>query len=180
MRIQDLGDNLFFVGYAVALPGGELYTIGFYRTGYSESAIQGYSKIVRTARITPVSSNASNPVPTELVGRWVVNADQSVSFPAACREMWLEFGADGILRNGGSEDQYMYLASIDTHATEHGYDVDQKLTGHNNLPNCQGLSAEHVSTRFKPDIYVEVRGDELRFFFWERGDMYLDYHRVTR
>lgn len=92
--------------------------------------------------------------------------------------MWLEFTHDGNLHNGGGVGQYVYSAKIDTRATEHGYSIDQKLTSHNDLPNCQGLSADYVSARFKPDIYVEVQGDNLRFFFWERGDMYLDYHRV--
>ena len=81
---------------------------------------------------------------------------------------------------GGSDDEYRYMATIDARATEHGYAISQTLTGHTFRPNCQGLSAEHVSSRFKPDIYVEVRGDTLRFYFWERGDMYLDYHRVAR
>jgi hypothetical protein len=53
MRIQDLADDQFVVTYAIALPGGEMYEINFYRTGYSESAIRQYSEIVRGARIAP-------------------------------------------------------------------------------------------------------------------------------
>jgi hypothetical protein len=179
LRIEDIGDNEFAFEYAIAAPGGELYTLNFYRTGYSEDAVQRYSDMVRSIRFAAPAILDAAPVPTELVGRWKRSAIRAMSLPEACNEDWLEFGADGTLRSAGAEGQYAYIASIDTRATEHGYAIDQTLTGHSNRPNCQGLSAEYVSTHFKPDIYVEVDGDVLRFFFWERGDPYVEYRRVT-
>jgi len=67
MRIQDLGGNEFAVQYAIALPAGELYAVNFYCTGYSESAVSTYSKIVRNARIAPDATVTLNRLGSKAV-----------------------------------------------------------------------------------------------------------------
>lgn len=128
----------------------------------------------------PFCANASDLVPVDLIGQWQIADSGGVSLPDACKFGRIEITRDGKFRDSGAPGSYAYSATIRVHSDGNGYFVYQTLTSHNGLPNCQGLPATYVSSHFKSDIYLEVNGDRLRYFFWEPGAaMFLDYRRVT-
>ena len=125
-------------------------------------------------------ATASDLVPSELIGQWLVDPTQQIEFPKECRPMQIIITPDGKFRDSGGPGHYSYSSKIEVRASTRGYFIDQSRLSHNNLPNCQGLSADYVSSHFKPDIYVELEGDRLRYFFWEpESSTFLDYHRVS-
>ncbi|KGQ19390.1 hypothetical protein LF41_3040 [Lysobacter dokdonensis DS-58] len=56
-RIQDLGDDVFVIEYAIALPAGRMFTINFYRMGAPGPETERYSDLIRNARFDSSESD---------------------------------------------------------------------------------------------------------------------------
>ncbi len=117
-------------------------------------------------------------VPEALLGHWVVADSQASPLPESCRRLSLDFSADGTVAGSSGPELFAYKGKSVYRTAGSGYEIHQYDLKFNDKPNCQGKSSDYVSSHFIPDIYVEVNGDRLRFYFWTSSDkLYLDYLR---
>src|ERR1051325_840639 len=87
--------------------------------------------------------NASEPMPTEFLGSWVLSQATADKLPQSCRNMRLEFAADGNLISFSGELRSVTKVYIRKH--NEGFAVYiEKFVEHNGKPNCQGIPAESV------------------------------------
>jgi hypothetical protein len=110
---------------------------------------------------------AGDPVPSELLGSWVVSATFGIRLPAECRNIRIEFTAAGNFISINGEQKLIVQASIERQNAAFVLHV-QKLIEHNGQPNCQGRPAEYVASHLVDDVYMEREGPVLRMYMWTK------------
>ena|ERR1051326_1606854 len=110
---------------------------------------------------------AGDPVPSELLGSWVLSDIIGIRLPAECRNIRIEFTAAGNFISISGEQKLIVQASIERQNAAFVLHVE-KLVEHNNQPNCQGRPAEYVASNLVDDVYLERDGPVLRMYVWKK------------
>lgn len=117
-------------------------------------------------------------VPPELVGMWRLTDQSAVKFPVECRKMRIEFTSDG--RFITVSGQFELVAKVTVIRKTGGFLVRQKITEHNDKPNCQGKSPHFIISNFVHEIYFEKYNGVLRQYIWtKKSGRFVEFVRVS-
>lgn len=110
------------------------------------------------------------------LGKWRIAPEWAGWFAPECRDMEIEFAADGrIVRTTG---ELVYTTKVIYTPQEHRVRLDETFLGHNEKPACSGKPAEDLMKHLKKSSYITLADDRLLYYRNENRDSLIIFMKI--